>query len=165
MSPGVGKAARCRVELERSGARSRSSLIILSQPISSCSFLASLSSGGERRWRGTWEVCGNFSIPGATRALGAQVGAQSLRAEVQRSCSPRRRSRVDPGGVWAWAGSWRRYVASKFWGYGRTGAAPGSTLHFPVTVHNRERRPSTVFLYGRAPRVAKLGLGSPNARD
>lgn len=94
----AGKAARCRVEWKgRAPDLEFTQHPIptgLPQSFPGQPYLAD----GERRWRGSQEVCGNFSILGATRALGAQVGAQSLRAEVQRSWSPPWRPRVGPGG-------------------------------------------------------------------
>lgn len=100
--------------------------------------------------------------PGTTRALGAQVGSQSLRAEVERLWSPRRQSRVGSGG-WFGLGLGREageHARCLSWNCGHTGAALGSTPSFPVKVHTQEQRPFPVLLHCRTPRAAELGLES-----
>lgn len=116
MSPGAGKAERCGVGWKGRAPDVESTqhpipaLLLLSFPDLYCL------GGGGRQWRGAREVCGNFSIPGATWALGAQVGAQSLRAEVLSSWEPSpaiagQSWEVIRAWAWAWAGDERAVLA------------------------------------------------------
>lgn len=162
MSPGVGKAARCRVELERSGARSgvhssssRSpSPPVLFRPALLRWWLAEV----ERGLGSLWQLL----YPGSHSGVGRSSWSPEFKSRSTALVQP---TPAIAGRSWRCLGLGGKLEEVRgSWGYGRTGAAPGSTLPFPVTLHNQERRPSTVFLYCRAPRVAELGLGSPNAR-
>lgn len=140
-----------------------SSLSILSWSVSPCPMPTStawLVAGGDGEGPGKFVATSLSREPLGRWALKLEPRVREPKYSACRALAGDRGSALEGDSGLGLGGRLGRHACCLSWGFGRTGAALGSTSRFPVKVHTREKRPFPVLLHCRALREAELGLES-----